>query len=130
MEGFLPHSDSMTAYKLLPVYEALWDADPDTRELRPMLAETLPQWSEDNKTLYITLRQGVQFHDGWGELTSEDVKFSIELAGRKGSVSASASDFAKANVEILGPTSWPYISPPLTGPGLFKMGARVVLLFP
>ncbi|MBI4331192.1 MAG: hypothetical protein HY673_07925 [Chloroflexi bacterium] len=102
-EGFLPHNDNMAAYKVLPIYEALWDVDPDTRELRPMLAETLPQWSEDRKTLNVTLRQGVQFHDGWGEMTAEDVKFSLEMAGRKGSVNASVSDFAKANVEILGP---------------------------
>lgn len=102
-EGFLPFNDNLNGYKLMPCYEAIWDTDPDTRELRPMLAESLPQWSEDNKTLNITLRQGVQFHDGWGEMTAEDVKFSIEMAGRKGSVSASASDFAAAKVEILGP---------------------------
>ncbi|MBI4333000.1 MAG: ABC transporter substrate-binding protein [Chloroflexi bacterium] len=102
-EGFLPQNDSMTAFKLLPMYEALWEDDPDTRELRPMLAETLPQWSEDNKTLYITLRQGVQFHDGWGELTAEDVKFSMELVGPRDSVNAAKSDFAKAQVDTLGP---------------------------
>ncbi|MBI4331075.1 MAG: ABC transporter substrate-binding protein [Chloroflexi bacterium] len=102
-EGFLPHNDNMAAYKLLSAYEALWDVDPDTRELRPMLAQTLPEWSEDRKTLNVTLRQGVQFHDGWGELTAEDVKFSIEMAGRKGSVNASVRNFANARVEIQGP---------------------------
>jgi len=43
------------------------------------LAET---WSvsEDWGTYTFNLRKGVQFHDGWGELTSADVKFSFELA--------------------------------------------------
>ncbi|MBI4331187.1 MAG: hypothetical protein HY673_07900 [Chloroflexi bacterium] len=102
-EGFLPSNDNIIAFKSLPSYETLWDLDPATREPRPMLAETLPQYSEDNKILYVNLRQGVQFHDGNGEMTAEDVKFSIELAGSKGSVNASASDFAAARVEILGP---------------------------
>ncbi|MBI4332932.1 MAG: ABC transporter substrate-binding protein [Chloroflexi bacterium] len=103
LEGFLPSNDSMTAYKLLPVYEALWDVDPESRELRPMLAESLPEWSDDSKTLFINLRQGVQFHDGYGEMTAEDVKFTIEMAGRQGSVNPGAAVLAKAKVEILGP---------------------------
>ncbi len=43
------------------------------------LAET---WSvsEDWSTYTFNLRRGVQFHGGWGELTSADVKFSFELA--------------------------------------------------
>lgn len=103
LEGFLPDNDSFVAFKVLPNYETLWDMDPATRELRPMLAETLPQWSDDGKTLTINLRQGVQFHDNWGEMTAEDMKYSIELGGKTGSKNTGQSDFAKASVEVLGP---------------------------
>jgi peptide/nickel transport system substrate-binding protein len=43
----------------------------------PGLAES---WtvSADQKSVTFTLRQGVQFHGDWGELTSEDVKFTID----------------------------------------------------
>ncbi|MBI4334841.1 MAG: hypothetical protein HY673_26600 [Chloroflexi bacterium] len=102
-EGFLPSSDTQIGFSLLPNYEALWNLDPDTRELLPMLAETMPQWSEDQKTLFINLRQGVQFQDGWGEMTAEDVKFTIEMAGRDGSINPSKTVMAQAKVEILGP---------------------------
>ncbi|MBI4334850.1 MAG: ABC transporter substrate-binding protein [Chloroflexi bacterium] len=103
LEGFLPHNDTATAFKLLPGYEALWGLDPVTRALRPMLAETLPQWSEDGKTLFINLRQGVQFQGGYGEMTAEDVKFSIELGGRDTSTNTAKGMMAAAKVEILGP---------------------------
>ncbi|MBI4331071.1 MAG: ABC transporter substrate-binding protein [Chloroflexi bacterium] len=102
-EGFLPHNDNVVGNRAATVYETLWDLDPETRDLRPMLAATLPEYSPDWKTLVINLRQGVQFHDGWGEMTAEDVKFSMELGGREGSINVFARDFRGATVEILGP---------------------------
>lgn len=45
--------------------------------MEPALAE---RWelSEDGRTWTFHLRQGVQFHRGFGEFTAEDVKFTIE----------------------------------------------------
>ena len=45
----------------------------------PGLAE---EWevAPDNMSITFKLRQGVQFHSGWGTMTAEDVKFSIETA--------------------------------------------------
>jgi len=45
----------------------------------PCLAE---EWviSEDNTSITFRLRKDVQFHDGWGELTASDVKYTIETA--------------------------------------------------
>jgi peptide/nickel transport system substrate-binding protein len=41
------------------------------------------EMSSDAKTWTFWIRQGVQFHEGYGELTAEDVKYSIErLIGR------------------------------------------------
>jgi len=48
-----------------------------TAEIEPDLA-TAWEYSDDGLELTFTLRQGVQFHNGYGEVTSEDVKFSLE----------------------------------------------------
>jgi peptide/nickel transport system substrate-binding protein len=57
------------------IYSYLVQADKDLR-IQPDLAE---KWelSPDGKTYTFTLRKGVKFHSG-RELTSEDVKYSIE----------------------------------------------------
>jgi peptide/nickel transport system substrate-binding protein len=53
-------------------------ADPAT--LEPDLAETW-EATEDGKTWTFHLRHGVQFHGGFGELTADDVVFSLKKAG-------------------------------------------------
>jgi len=52
--------------------ESLLTHDPATGELVPMLAE---EWSisDDFLTWTWKIRQGVQFHKGYGEMTVEDV---------------------------------------------------------
>jgi len=52
-------------------------AKPEEYDLE--LAESWER-SDDAKTWTFKLRQGVQFHKGYGELTSEDVKFSYDRA--------------------------------------------------
>ena len=47
-------------------------------EYVPLVAESMPDISEDGLTWTIKLRKGVLFHDGT-ELTSADVKFSYDL---------------------------------------------------
>ncbi len=59
------------------VYDPLIMRDPRTFEYRPGLAT---EWKPSNemRTWTFKLRSGVQFHEGWGELTAEDVKFTVE----------------------------------------------------
>lgn len=59
----------------LMVYENLVEIGPNN-ELAPGLAES---WSVDEtgKIWTFKLREGVQFHDGWGEMTAEDAVFSL-----------------------------------------------------
>ncbi len=71
----------------------------DTHELIPGLA-TRWEVSEDKKSVRFFLRQGVQFHDGWGELTSEDVKYTLEMA---------MSDIEGATGSTIGKTIAPLI---------------------
>lgn len=70
----------------------------------PNLAE---RWehSEDGKVWTFWLKQGVQFHKGYGELTAEDVKYSFDRARnpeRSGVASAPVWQNID-NVEVLGP---------------------------
>src|SRR5712692_8121041 len=56
--------------------DKLYDIDPNVN-IVPQLAASLPQLAADGKTLTISLRQGVKFHDGT-EFNAEAAKFSLE----------------------------------------------------
>jgi peptide/nickel transport system substrate-binding protein len=60
------------------VYECLYDIPDGTKtsEIRPLLAEALPEYSEDGLTATVKLRQGVKFHSG-NDFTAADVVFSF-----------------------------------------------------
>ncbi len=64
----------------------------DTKTGRPDQPGVADRWevSKDMTKYTFYLQKGIQFHGGWGELTAEDVKFTIEMAARKGSVGARA----------------------------------------
>ena len=69
------------------VVEALWQYDIDRRAI-PMLAKS---WSisDDFSTWTIHLQEGVQFHKGYGEMTGEDIVWSLHeriLNPRAGSI--------------------------------------------
>ena len=72
-----PHKSALTItyVALSPVYQTLVDLGPNL-ELRPLLA-TSWKVEPDNLTWTFHLRHGVFFHNG-RELTSQDVKFSVE----------------------------------------------------
>jgi peptide/nickel transport system substrate-binding protein len=100
-EATLPHQGSLS--QKLPtrvMFEYLTDVDPATWDFtRPMLAE---RWvmSPDAKTWTFYLRRGVPFHDGFGEMTAEDVKFSFELLMGKDAI-ASTTPTWRRNVDRL-----------------------------
>lgn len=59
------------------IYEGLIAYKPGTFEVVNVLAESIEQ-SEDGLTIDFKLKEDIQFHGGYGELTAEDVKFSYE----------------------------------------------------
>lgn len=61
-----------------PVLETLLDTDPETGETLPRLAESWERNDNDREWVF-NLREGVQFHHGYGEMTAEDVKHTWEL---------------------------------------------------
>ncbi len=65
------------------VFEGLVQYDPraSSPKLQMVLAEKLDV-SKDGRRIGFTLRKGVQFHHGFGEVTADDVKYSFErIAG-------------------------------------------------
>ena len=67
-----------------PMLENLLAKDVEDGQIVPRLAES---WSasEDLSTWDIKLREGVQFHDGWGEFTAADVMHTLKILCREDS---------------------------------------------
>jgi peptide/nickel transport system substrate-binding protein len=84
------------------IYEGLTAYVPNgSWTAQPLLAEHV-EASKDGKSYEFTLRQGMQFHQGYGEVTAKDVKYSFERAAglidlfpgaKKSDVSYYAGDF-------------------------------------
>jgi peptide/nickel transport system substrate-binding protein len=74
------------------VYDPLILRDVKTWEYRPALATSF-QPSNEMKTWTFKLRSGVKFHEGWGDLTSEDVKFTVEQSFKPDALGGSAYFF-------------------------------------
>jgi peptide/nickel transport system substrate-binding protein len=77
-----PHRASSVQMPMVTqVYARLLHFDAAAEKLQPELAAS---WAQPDATTYtFSLRQGVKFHSG-DELTSEDVKFSLERIGQLG----------------------------------------------
>ena len=74
------------------VFEGLTRYEYGTTELSPGLA-TEWEMSEDGTEWTFQLREGVQFHEGYGELTADDVVFTFERAV--------SEELASPNAELL-----------------------------
>jgi len=76
VENFTPGKNGpVDAQPLTPMYEYLVGMDPVTGALVPQLA-TSWEVDADGKSWRFTLREGIQFHNGWGEFTGKDVLHS------------------------------------------------------
>ncbi len=74
---------------------------PNSYEIANDLAETITS-SEDGKEITFKLKEGVKWHKGYGEVTTEDVKFSYERFTDPDLKAAYADDWAALDhVEII-----------------------------
>jgi peptide/nickel transport system substrate-binding protein len=78
---------------LMPMFESLLYRDVDTGQIVTSEGRIAQSWevAPDASSYTFRLRDGVQFHDGWGPLTAEDVKFTIERAMSDGSQNGAVS---------------------------------------
>jgi ABC-type transport system substrate-binding protein len=87
-------------YQLKPMYENLVGVDPETAQWVPMLAESW-ELNEAGDQLTFHLRQGVQFHNDFGEMTAADVVFSLtDLIDPPGAISGVAEAVRNAVEEF------------------------------
>ena len=108
-ETFLPWNGGFArTFYLSPIYEFLVYIDPETRALVPGLA-TKWEMSNDAKTWTFWIRQGVQFHEGWGEVTAEDVKYSVERLIARDSIVGPASPMRSLIAKVEAPERYKVI---------------------
>jgi peptide/nickel transport system substrate-binding protein len=87
-ETFLPwNGNPARGSYLTPIFDYLVYAEPETGKVLPGLA-TRWEMSADGKTWTFWLREGVQFHEGWGEFTADDVVYTMQRAAGPESRSA------------------------------------------
>jgi len=87
-----PHMSTKSQDKIIfpMIFNGLVRFKPGTANLNAIEPDLAQSWevSEDKLVWTFKLRQGVQFHGGYGELTAEDVVFSLNKAAEKTTSSA------------------------------------------
>ena len=94
----ISENDSVVGYAVM---DGLVRYCPNSYEICNQLAEEIEE-SEDGLQIRFKLREGVQWHNGYGEVTTEDVKFSYERFIDPDLDAAYADDWATLDhVEII-----------------------------
>lgn len=90
---------SPPSVQLRPMYDYLVGVNPETGVFEPQLAT---EWSvePDGLGIRFKLRQGIQFHNGWGEVTVADVQHVGWSIAREDSLHGLASQFRREIEEI------------------------------
>jgi peptide/nickel transport system substrate-binding protein len=103
-DWLVPARAQSGATAAVPVFNTLLERDDKTGVPAPGLAVKWEQ-SKDGKDWIFDLRKGVHFHEGWGELTADDVKFSYQVALRDDSTSDMKGVFTNfvKDVEVVNP---------------------------
>ncbi|MBW2660038.1 MAG: polyamine ABC transporter substrate-binding protein, partial [Deltaproteobacteria bacterium] len=102
-----PHMSTKTQDKIIfpLIFNGLVRFKPGTADLNSIEPDLAESWevSEDKLVWTFKLRHGVQFHGGYGELTADDVVFSLNKAAEKTTSSAYKEYSAVKSVEAVDP---------------------------
>jgi peptide/nickel transport system substrate-binding protein len=101
-EGFVPWIAFISDYiDYGPVYDYLVLETPEGEDV-PCVA-TGWEWSNDYHDLTINIRQGIQFHNNWGELTAEDVAYLLDhMRSEQSTSGVTAFTAVIESVEVVG----------------------------
>jgi len=102
---FLPWNGSTgRKFYLDTIYEYLAYMNAQTLRPEPGLAARW-EMSPDGKTFTFWIRRGVHFHEGWGELTAEDVKYTLDRIRDPRSIAGPSSPLRKLieRVDVVDP---------------------------
>ncbi len=99
LETNIPWNTNQAGWDKGQMADWLLAIDQDTGKFVPNLAT---KWTAgaDGKSWTFDLRDGVEFHHGWGKFTGNDVKHSIEMTMAEGAVADDAPTF-KATIESI-----------------------------
>lgn len=100
-----PHMSTKSQDKILfpMIFNGLVRFKPGTADLNAIEPDLAESWevSADQLVWTFKLRKGVQFHGGYGEMTAEDVVFSLNKAADKATSSATKEYAALKSVEAV-----------------------------
>ncbi len=100
---FLPWNGSTgRKFYLDTICEYLAYLDPATMQLQPGLAERW-EMSKDGKVFTLWLRKGIQFQQGWGEFTADDVKYTLDRIRDPKSIAGPSSPLRKSIADVSAP---------------------------
>lgn len=80
------------------VMEVLVDIEPTSNVWVPELAKSW-ELSEDGTAWTFQLEEGIQWHNGWGEFTADDVFHSVAMNQREDAILAYATDWREIDLE-------------------------------
>ena len=96
------HIGQTTVWQMKPMYEYLIDSDPITDEMIPGLAtEWATEEGPEGPQVRFHLREGVQFHDDWGEFTAADVLHTMWNHQREGGLHGELVYFQDVTYETI-----------------------------
>jgi peptide/nickel transport system substrate-binding protein len=102
-----PHMSTKSQDKILfpLIFNGLVRFKPGTADLKSIEPDLAESWnvSPDKLVWTFKLRQGIKFHGGYGELTADDVVFSLNKAAEKTTSSAYEDYSAVKSVEAVDP---------------------------
>jgi peptide/nickel transport system substrate-binding protein len=105
-ETFLPWNGAAgRKFYIDTIFEYLLYLDPATKLPLPGLAKSW-EMTPDGKTWTIKLQEGVQFQEGWGELTSADIKYTFERQMEPSSKASQASTFRSFDLTVETPDKY------------------------